>query len=102
MGKIRADATAGNLFVNQSGGAYTAAYVVDWSGTIAPARPTLWFEAAPAGQVSLHWSGTGFVLQQNPDLSNPGGWVTAPTGTNMPAVVPLGSGNLYYRLKWPP
>ena len=102
VGKIRADATAGDLFVNQSGGAYTPAYVVDWSGTIAPARPTLWFEAALAGQVSLHWSGSGFVLQQNSDLSNPGGWVTAPTGTNMPAVVPIGSGNLYYRLKWPP
>ena len=72
VGKIRADATAGDLFVNQSGGAYTAAYVVDWSGTIAPARPTIWFGAAPAGQVSLHWSGTGFVLQQNPSLSNPG------------------------------
>jgi len=101
VGKVRADATAGDLLVNQSGGAYTAAYVVDWSGTIAPARPTLWFETAPAGQVSLHWSGTGFVLQQNPDASNPGGWVAAPTGTNMPAVVPIGGSNLFYRLKWP-
>jgi hypothetical protein len=66
-----------------------------------PARPTLRFAAAPVGQISLHWSGAGFVLQQNSDVSSPSVWVNAPTGTNMPAVVPLGSGNLLYRLKWP-
>ena len=66
-----------------------------------PPRPTIWFGAAPAGQISLHWSGSGFVLQQSSDLSNPGGWVNAPKGTNMPAVVPVGGSNLFYRLKWP-
>jgi hypothetical protein len=96
-------ADAGNYSVevrNVSGTATSAAAsltVIDPP----PPRPTIWFGAAPAGQVSLHWSGTGFVLQQNPDLSNPGGWVNAPTGTNMPAVVPLGSSSLFYRLKWP-
>jgi hypothetical protein len=68
---------------------------------IDPPPPTLWFEAAPAGQVSLYWSGTGFVLQQNADLGNAGGWVNAPTGTNMPAVVPISGSNLFFRLQWP-
>ena len=99
VGKIQGGATAGDLFVNQSAGAYTPTYVVDWSS--APSRPTLWFGAAPAGYISLNWSGSGFVLQQNTNVSNPSGWVNAPSGTTMPAVVPIGSGNVYYRLKWP-
>ncbi len=66
-----------------------------------PLPPTLWFEAVPAGYLTFHWSGSGFVLQQNTNLMNPGGWGNAPTGTNMPAVVPIGGSNLFYRLKWP-
>jgi len=101
VGKIQGGATAGDLFVNQSGGTYTPTYVVDWSGSIAPARPTLWLGTAPAGYLSLNWSGSGFVLQQNTNLRNASGWVSAPTGTTMPAILPRGSSNLYYRLLWP-
>jgi hypothetical protein len=67
-----------------------------------PAPPTLWLGAVSGDQISLHWSGSGFVLQQNPDMSSQLAWVNAPSGTNMPAVVPIAAGNLFYRLKWPP
>jgi hypothetical protein len=67
-----------------------------------PLPPLLRFEPASPGYIVLQWSESGFVLQQNPDLSNPLGWVNAPSGTNMPAVLPIGSSNLFYRLKWPP
>ena len=66
------------------------------------APPTLWLGAVSGDQISLHWGGSGFVLQQNPDLSNPLAWANAPSGTNMPAVVPIAADNLFYRLKWPP
>ena len=66
-----------------------------------PAPPTLWLGSAPEGYLSLHWSGSGFVLQQSPDLGDFGGWVAAPTGTNMPVVLPISASNLFYRLKWP-
>jgi len=100
-GKVRADAGPADLFVNQSGGVYSAAHVVEWSGTLAPERPVIQVGNASGGQLSLHWNGEGFVLQQNADLGNPAGWVTAPSGTNMPAVVPITSSNLFYRVKWP-
>jgi len=104
VGKIQNGATATDLFRNQSVGTYTADHVVDWSGTVpsaAPASPQLLFGLASPGQIVLSWSGTGFVLQQNTDLSSPGGWVNAPSGTSNPATNTIGSGNLYYRLKWP-
>lgn len=92
---------AGNYSVVVSNAAGTATSAVASLTVIDPPPPMLWFEAAPAGQVSLYWSGTGFVLQQNADVSDPGSWLNAPTGTNMPAVVPIGGSNLFYRLKWP-
>ena len=95
-------ADAGNYSVEVSNPSGTATSAVASLTVIDPlARPTIWFGAAPAGQISLHWSGSGFMLEQNPDLSNPGGWANAPTGTNMPAVVPIAGSNLLYRLKWP-
>jgi hypothetical protein len=57
--------------------------------------------AAAPGQIVLHWTGTGFVLQQNPNLADPNGWVTAPSGTANPATNAIGTGGLFYRLKWP-
>ncbi len=68
---------------------------------VTPASPTLLLDSSLPGQIKLTWTGSDFVLQQNADLSNPGGWVNAPTGTNMPAILTLGSGNVFYRLKWP-
>ena len=68
---------------------------------LSPTPPALWFDTTPPGYITLHWSGSGFVLQQNPDLSNPAAWVNAPSGTNIPAVVPIAADSLFYRLKWP-
>jgi hypothetical protein len=104
VGKIQNGAVAGDLFRNQSAGTFTANYVVDWSGTVptaAPTSPTILFGAAAPGEIVLTWSGNGFVLQQNTDLSNPNGWVAAPSGINNPATNAIGSGNVFYRLKWP-
>ncbi|MBM3880529.1 MAG: hypothetical protein FJ387_12570 [Verrucomicrobia bacterium] len=109
VGQIKNGAVATDLFRNQStsqttDGALTANYIVDWSGTVpaaAPPRPTLQLSPSAPGQIVLYWTGSGFVLQQNGDLSNPGGWVNAPSGTANPATNVLGSGTLFYRLKWP-
>ena len=101
VGKIQGGAVAADLFRNESAGAYTANYDVDWSGAFTPASPKLLFGAAPPGQIILYWNGNGFVLQQNSSLSNPAGWVNAPSGTNNPTTNAIGAGNLFYRLKWP-
>ncbi len=101
VGKIQNGAVAGDLFRNQSAVTFTANYVVDWSGTIVPASPTILFGAAAPGKIVLTWSDNRFVLQQNASLSNPGGWVTAPSGSSNPATNTIGSGILFYRLKWP-
>ncbi|HNQ90078.1 MAG TPA: putative Ig domain-containing protein [Verrucomicrobiota bacterium] len=108
-GQIKNGAVAADLFRNRSasqttGGAPAANYVVDWSGTVppvAPASPTLLVGSAAPGQIVLSWSGNGFLLQQNSDLTNPSGWVPAPSGTANPATNAIGAGNLFYRLKWP-
>ncbi len=102
VGLIKNGAAAGDLFRNQSTGAYTANHVVDWSGTVPPVvgeSPTLVIGNSAAGQFVLSWSGTGFVLQQNTDLSNPNGWGAAPSGTSNPATNVIGSGSMYFRLK---
>lgn len=101
VGKIQNGTVAADLFRNQSAGTYTADHVVDWSGAFNPASPQILFGAAAPGQIVLYWTGSGFVLQQNGDLSNPGGWVNAPSGTANPATNAIGAGNLFYRLKWP-
>lgn len=109
VGLIKNGAAAADLFRNSSAsqtasGALAATHVVDWSGTVPPAipaSPTLLLGLSAAGQIVLHWTGTGFVLQQNADLANPGGWVAAPTGTANPATNAIGTGQLFYRLKWP-
>jgi hypothetical protein len=49
----------------------------------------------------MYWSGSGFVLQQNTNLSVPGGWVNAPSGTANPATNTIEAGSHFYRLKWP-
>jgi hypothetical protein len=101
VGKVQGTATAGDLFINHSAGTYAANYVVDWSGNTVPASPTLHIAPGAPGYLSISWTGEGFVLQQNSNLSNPSGWANAPSGTTNPATVQIGTGGLYYRLKWP-
>jgi hypothetical protein len=101
VGKVQNGASTGDLFANGSAGSYSPNFVVDWSGSVTPVSPTIGFSTTTPGQLTLTWSGSGFVLQQNASLNNPNGWANAPTETNMPANVTIGSGNLFYRLKWP-
>jgi hypothetical protein len=52
------------------------------------------------GELTLSWSGAGFVLQQNSSLTNPAGWADVPNGNVSPvklAVPATGAG--FYRLK---
>ena len=64
-----------------------------------PGAPTLNIVPASPGQVTISWSpGTsGFVLQEAPSLS-PTNWVSAPTGTTNPVVVPATAPAKFYRL----
>ena len=48
------------------------------------------------------WTGEGFVLQHNADLSNPNGWSDVPSGDQSPVNLSIGaSGNSFYRLRKP-
>jgi hypothetical protein len=106
VGLVKNGAVAADLFRNQSvsqttGGALAANYAVDWSGSLIPASPKILLGAAPPGKIVLSWSGNGFVLQQNSTLNNAAGWANAPSGTANPATNTIGTGPLFYRLKWP-
>ncbi len=53
-------------------------------------------------QLTFTWTDEGFVLQQNPDLSNPNGWSNVAGGDQSPVNVTInGSSNDYYRLRKP-
>ncbi len=62
--------------------------------------PTLQYAVA-AGSLTLSWSGSGFVLQQNGDLSNPAGWTNVPAGDISPVTLTPGAGNQFFRLQKP-
>jgi hypothetical protein len=67
----------------------------------ATAPLTLNFSVA-AGKLTLSWLPPGFVLQENGNLGNPGGWTNVPGGSNSPVVITLpGAGANFYRLKSP-
>jgi hypothetical protein len=54
-------------------------------------------------QLTLSWPGTGFVLQENSSLTNPGGWSDVIGGSTSPVTVTiLPTGNKYYRLRKSP
>ena len=63
--------------------------------------PTLSFSLAGGG-LTLSWSQTGFLLQQNNNLANPPGWTNVANGDVSPVVITLPStGASFYRLKRP-
>ena len=62
-------------------------------------QPTLTFSLA-GGKLTLSWSGSGFVLQQNNILSNPFGWSNVANGNTSPVEITVpATGNMFYRLK---
>jgi hypothetical protein len=63
--------------------------------------PTLNFSVA-AGKLTLSWSPTGFVLQQNTQVANVAGWTNVAGGDVSPVVISLpATGANFYRLKKP-
>jgi hypothetical protein len=58
--------------------------------------------ARAGNQLTLSWTATGYVLQQNPNLSNPGGWSDVSGGASSPVIVTIpASGSTFYRLHKP-
>lgn len=61
--------------------------------------PTMTFGVA-GGKLTLTWSGSGFVLQQNNNLGNSTGWTNAPNGNVSPVTITIpATGDMFYRLK---
>jgi len=66
--------------------------------TIAPPRLNY---SLQAGGLSLQWNGIGFVLQHNPDPSNPSGWSDVPSGNLSPVLVNPSLSQDFFRLRKP-
>jgi len=50
-------------------------------------------------QLTLSWTVTGYVLQDNDDVTNPLGWTNVPGGGTSPVVVTTSATKKFYRLK---
>ena len=72
------------------------------AATQAPVQqPTLGFSRS-GNQLTLSWTGTGFMLEASPELRAGGSWTTVSGGGTSPVVVTIpATGNQYYRLKKP-
>jgi hypothetical protein len=63
--------------------------------------PAITFTRAE-NQLTLSWSLSGFVLQENSSLTNPAGWREVAGGSSSPVIVTIPpTGNNYYRLRRP-
>jgi len=63
--------------------------------------PSITFTRA-GNQLTLSWTQSGFVLEENSSLSNPTGWGNVAGGSSSPVTVPIpSSGNKFYRLRKP-
>jgi hypothetical protein len=53
------------------------------------------------GKMTLTWTSTGFVLQENSNLGNPAGWANVPNGNVSPVIITLPTTNSanFYRLR---
>jgi len=52
-------------------------------------------------QLTLSWSGSGYIVQQNTTLNNPSGWADVSGATASPVFINVASGTKYYRLRKP-
>jgi hypothetical protein len=71
-----------------------------------PGAPLIKVSLTGTNTVLISWPSpsTGFILQQNSTLINPGGWATvnqnpADNGTTKSVIVNPPTGNVFYRLK---
>ena len=65
---------------------------------IAPPPPPTMAVSQTGSNLNFSWTAAGFVLQTNGNLSNPTGWANVPGGTISPQTIPIGAGNLFFRL----
>ena len=77
----------------------SASEIAGLAGVVLPT--TLNFSVA-GGKLTLSWSPTGFVLQQNTQVANVAGWTNVASGGISPVVISLpAAGANFYRLKKP-
>lgn len=71
---------------------------LDGTGQPPVSRPTLTYSVT-AGQLTLNWTGEGFVLEETTDLGNAAGWTpVAGAGANS-ATVPMSGAAKFFRLR---
>ena len=63
-----------------------------------PQRPTLEY-TVQGNQIHFIWQGTGFVLQQTEDLTDPASWTDVPGAGANEATVPIEGKAKFFRLK---
>lgn len=64
--------------------------------TVVVEQPVLLYRV-DQGNIIFSWTGDGFRLQQNSDL-NQTNWLDVPGGNSSPVSVPIGPGNMFFRL----
>jgi hypothetical protein len=75
----------------------TASEVSQLAGVVA--QPTLRILRS-GNQITISWTGSGFALQANSDLSNPAGWINVTGNPSSPYTITLPTtGVSFYRLK---
>ena len=76
-----------------------------FSGVFSPhynfqiSRPPALNIAVSGSQLTLSWTGAGYIVQQNATLSNPSGWADVSGATASPFVTTIAPGTKYYRLR---
>ncbi len=76
-----------------------------FSGVFSPhynfqiSRPPTLNIAMSGSQLTLSWTGAGYIVQQNTTLNNPSGWADVSGATASPIVTNVASGTRYYRLR---
>lgn len=71
---------------------------LDGTGQPPVSRPTLTYSVA-AGQLTLNWTGEGFVLEENTDLGNASGWTTVSGAGANSATLPMSGTAKFFRLR---
>ncbi len=72
------------------------------AATRAPVQPPTLHYSRAGNQLTLSWTGTGFVLEASPELKAGGSWTAVSGGGTSPVVVTIpATGNHYYRLHKP-
>jgi hypothetical protein len=74
-------------------------FVPDGFGPSESPRATMIGLSRSGNQLTLSWSASGYVLQENADLSNPAGWTNVVNGGTSPVIVNISAAQKFYRLR---